>query len=161
MVATDATLHDLSQSQDAIGWDQLMKGRFSNLWNEQSLLASQRTQKTNWTVEVIDCIFQHWWELWELRNQDRHGRDKLTRAQALTLQAHRELHLMYEKYQPIAPQHLQWLFDIDITMRQQWPTHKLWQWIHTWLPALDANTNPQWAPTNPENYPFQTELKTG
>ena len=112
-------------------------------------------------MEVIDCIFQQWWELWGLRNQDCHGRDTLTQTHASTLQAHQELQLMYDKYQPITPQHLQWLFAIDINLRQQWPTHKLWQWIHTWLLALDANTNPQWAPTNPENYPFQTELETG
>ena len=51
----------------------------------------------------------------------------------------------------IALQHLQWLFDINITT-SQWPTNKLWQLIHTWQPALNDKTNPQWAPTNPENY---------
>ena len=158
---TDPNLVTLCQAQDAIGWEQVLKGRFSSLWNSHCILRSQRQQHTNWTVEVIDCIFQQWWLLWELRNQDRHGRDASTQAQASTLQAHRELQILYDTYKPIAPQQLQWLFNIDISTRTLWSTNKLWQWIHTWRPTLEEKTNPQWAPTNSENYPFQTALETG
>ena len=143
------------------GWNQLLKGRISSLWNAHCVLKSQRQAHTNWTVEIVDCISQQWWTIWELRNQDRHGRDHLTQAQASTLQAHRELQLLYNKYELIAPQQLQWLFNIDVNTCKQWPTNKLWQWIHTWQPTLEEKTNPQWAPTNPENYPFQTALETG
>ena len=96
-----------------------------------------------------------------MRNQDRHGRDTPTQVQASTLQAHRELQLLYDKYQPIAPKQLQWIFNIDINTWKQWPTNELWQWLHTWQPTLEANTNPQWVPANPENYPYQTNLETG
>ena len=154
-----AGLHELDHDQAKIGWDQILKGRFSKLWNLQSTLASQQLQQTNWTVEVADCIYQHWWDLWEIWNQDRHRRDRLTQAQASTSQAHWELQLLYETYQPIAPQNLQWLFNINVEMRKQWSTTKLWQWLHTWRPALYDLANPQWAPTTKRTTPSKQSSK--
>ena len=157
----DPTIAAISNAQDQIGWDQVLKGRFSNTWNKQSTLPSQRLKHKSWTVEVIDCIFTQWLEMWELRNKDRHGQDRLTQQQASTMQAHRELQLMYERYQAAAPETLQWLFNIDLPTRRQWSNNKLWQWIHTWQPVLEDKTRPHWAPSHPENYPYQTQLETG
>ena len=96
MTSAEPHLVTLSQAQEAIGWEQILKGIFSSLWNTHIVLKSQRQAHTNWTAEVIDCIFQHWWLLWEMRNQDQHGCDTLTQAQASTLQAHRELQQLYD-----------------------------------------------------------------
>ena len=148
-------------AQEKLDWDQLLKGRFAYLWTTNSVLPSQQQKHTSWTVEVIDCIFEQWWKLWDIRNQDRHGRDRLTQAQASTTQAQRELKLIYDRFKAIAPQTLQWLFNMDIDTRQQWTTPKLRQWINTWQPVLEDRTRPPWAPTNSENYPFQTALETG
>ena len=158
----DPSVTYLAQCQEQIGWDQLLKGRFSKQWACESLLpTTQQRAKVNWTVSVIEFIFVQWWQLWESRNQDRHGRDLATKLQAAHLQAHRELRLLYDEYQPRTPQTFQWLFDIDISTRKQWTTPAIWQWIHTWKPVLDEVTNPQWAPTNEENFPHTTALETG
>ena len=160
-VVIDPTTTKLCQAQDAIGWDQIMKGRFAKQWNTQSTLPAQQHRHKNWTVEIIDYIFDQWWILWDLRNQDRHGHNNLTQVQASKAQAHRELHLLYTRFRDTAQQTLQWIFDTDVATRQQWTTNKLWQWINTWQPVLEAKTHPHWAPSNPENYPYLTELETG
>ena len=142
-VLVNPTASDICTTQTNIGWEHILKGRFSTLWNIHSVHPSHRTQHKTWTVEVIDCIFNQWWQLWTLRNQDRHGRDSLTRAQADTTQAHRELNLLYKQYKNIAPQTLQWLFDMDVHTKKQWSTSKLRQWLSTWQPVLEAKTRPQ------------------
>ena len=157
----DPTIIAICNAQDNIGWEHVLKGRFSTLWNQHSIHSSQRTHHTNWTVEVIDCIYTHWWRLWELRNKDRHGHDQATQAQAHTVQAHRELDLLYDRYEAITPQSLQWLFNTDADTKKQWSTPKIRQWLSTWQPVLEDKTRPSWAPTNPENYPYQTQLETG
>ena len=70
---------DISEAQKAIGWQQLLKGRFAVNW---MLRPSRTTSRTThpapqavWVPEIIDFIFQQWRLLWDLRNQDRHGRD--------------------------------------------------------------------------------------
>ena len=161
MLEVDPSVHDISLAQEKIGWHQLLKGRFTKIWNTQSTFPSQQGRHNRWTTTVISCLFDQWWNLWEIRNHDRHGRDQASQAQASATQAHQELHLMYSSYQNIAPQTLQWLFDIDAETQQQWPTAKLRQWINTWQPVLEDKISPRWAPTNPENYPYHTSLETG
>ena len=146
-------VQDICQAQDIIGWSQILKGRFSSLWSMHSTLPSHKLKHTNWTVEIIDCIFANWWLLWEIRNQDRHGHNNITRVQASTIQAHRELQQFYDRFQSTAPQTLE--------TRSQWSTNKIWQGLSTWQPVLETKTRPPWAPTNTENYPYQTRLETG
>ena len=59
------------------------------------------------------------------------------------------------------PQHLAWIFDTPIEVRQQWPTAATRQWLTTWQPIMSEIKDPAWDPHNPENYPYQTQLETG
>ena len=154
---------DIDSDQAKIGWTQLLKGRFSKRWNSHPNIqpGQARQYQGKWTTNVIDFIFAQWWELWESRNQDRHGRDLTTRMQADARQADRELAMLYDTYEAIAPQHLAWLFNIPLDARRQWPTTAIRQWLNTWKPILEETTNPEWDPHNQENYPYQTELETG
>ena len=157
------SLQDLATSQASIGWNNLLKGRLSKEWAvaQQAHLGNRvlANDKSTWTTAVIDHIFQQWWVLWESRNGDRHGRDTATELQAATLQAHRELRQVYDKYQLIVPQTLNWLFDVPLKTRLQWPTNNIRQWLNTWPPTLQHILRPDWAPTPEENH--TTALETG
>ena len=69
--------------------------------------------------------------------------------------------MFYDNYKDCAPQHLQWIFDTTIKVRQQWPTHATRQWLITWTSVLFNAVNPGVAPSNLENYPYSTALETG
>ena len=140
-----------------------MRGRFALEWESHHLTqpGTGKTSHTDWTTEVIDFILTQWRHLWDLRNQDRHGRDLATQQQANALQVDRELHMFYDEYKARAPQHLRWLFNTPIEVRQQWPTNATRQWLTTWKPLLHEELIPEAAPTNPENYPYTTALETG
>ena len=116
-VPEDATVSTLCEQQRQIKWEQLMLGRmlgrFAKDWSSHhgTQPGQDRVRHSNWTTEVIDFIFTQWWKLWELRNQDRHGRDLATQRQATAQQVDRELTMFYDDYEGTVPQHLNWIFD--------------------------------------------------
>jgi hypothetical protein len=137
-------LRDVATAQQTIGWHQLLRGRFSKQWikaQDQYLGTNATTQNngTQWLTNVIDFIFTQWWTLWELRNEDRHGRDLVTQSQAHARQAIYELTQLYDDYQHTVPDRLGWLFSTSLQTRMQWPTNALRLWINTWKPILQES----------------------
>ena len=102
-VPEDPELAEICSHQALIGWDQLMRGRFAKQWarHANTQLGTRLKRKHSWTTEVIDFIFTQWWHLWELRNQDRHGRDLESRLQAEARQVERELTMFYDNYEDL------------------------------------------------------------
>ena len=79
-IAVNPAVADIAASQMAIGWNQILKGRFSKLWasTQDRHLGSQSTTKENglmWAIRVIETILLEWLKMWRIRNEDRHGRD--------------------------------------------------------------------------------------
>jgi hypothetical protein len=137
-------LRDVATAQHTIGWHQILRGRFSKQWikaQDRYLGTNATTQNdgTRWLTNVIDFIFAQWWTLWELRNEDRHGRDLATQSQAHARQAIHELTQLYDDYQHTVPDRLGWLFTTPLQTRMQWPTHALRLWINTWKPILQES----------------------
>ena len=162
-VPENPILQEICNKQRQIKWEHLMCGRFTLEWatHHRTQPGQKRTLNQSWTVEVIDFIFTQWWQLWEMRNQDRHGCDLSTQQQVTARQVDRELQLFYANYETTAPQYLRWLFDMSFEVRQQWPPYVTRQWLTTWQQLFCDALNPATAPTNPENYPYSTELETG
>lgn len=146
-------MEELAQAQFFIGWNQMLKGRFSNKWTElqDHHLGDTATHRTNgqtWLTSVVDFIFQEWWKLWKLRNDDRHGRDAQTKAQLEHAQAIRELTLLYEAYSHTEDPRLSWLFDVPLATRiQTRSTSSMRQWLNQWEPVLRES--------------YKTSLETG
>ena len=159
----EPSLAPICATQKQIKWEQLLLGRFAKEWNTHPRTQPGHNWKTlqNWTTEVIDFILLQWWNLWESRNQDRHGRDLATTQQAAAQQVDWEMTLLYDEYKGKVPQHLDWIFNTPIDVRRQWPTSTARQWLATWSQILHDATVPEADPTNPENYPYNTALETG
>ena len=140
-IPSDPRYNELQAAQERIGWQHFFKGRFSKKFIEfqDRHLGRQRTSKKNglsWLTGLIDVIFKQWWELWELRNGDRHGRDLQSKAQAVSRQAVRDLELFYDRYQDTAPADLLWIFQEPLEVRKQWPSGSIIQWLNAWEPVL-------------------------
>ena len=88
-----------------IGWDHLFQERFSQSWStmqdayyarrRQSTESSKRTGST-WQVRIICTIWQQWMLSWSMRNQDLHGNDKRTKAEAERKEVEREFTAIYD-----------------------------------------------------------------
>ena len=99
---------ELAQSQRQIGWHHILKGKLSNAWDDWN----PQQEGTSWTTEIIDTIFTEWWKLWELRNEDRHGRDQHSRMATERAKATHEVGAMYALAAEVPE--LQWIVDTPV-----------------------------------------------
>jgi hypothetical protein len=88
-------------AQEAIGWAQMMKGRFTTEWKsyQKEAMQGKETRHNNaqtWSTTIIQTIFQQWLELWTIRNADRHGQDWQSKRIAAKEQVLREIGQLYE-----------------------------------------------------------------
>ena len=70
-----------------------------------------------------------------MRNEDRHGKDQTTKAQAEQRQAIREIELLYAKA-PRMPNHLQFIFAKPLEQRIQDPTSNMLARIVNYGPLI-------------------------
>jgi hypothetical protein len=74
----------LVHAQNKIGWQHLLKGRFSKQWNQIQTkhiaddpdLDPEKQSGERWMKRVINHIWTNLWKVWLIRNDDLHGRDK-------------------------------------------------------------------------------------
>ena len=113
---------DVAAAQAAIGWNQILKGRFSKLWvmTQDRHMGQQTNSRVNglmWTTRVKELILVEWLKMWMLQNEDRHGCDIESRQNAETRQTIHELEQFYEAHDGKVTARLQWLFADALEIR--------------------------------------------
>lgn len=75
--------HEVIHTQNAIGWDQLFKARWSRHWvscqnryRDQKADHSLAKPGDKWAVQMGHLFLTSWLELWKIRNMERHGQDQ-------------------------------------------------------------------------------------
>jgi len=129
------------EDQNAIGWDQFLKGRWSKQWrllHEQSHVTptDSKILTKHWPPELLAGLWDSWYQMWEERNKDRHGHDAKTRAAAQRTQATREVELLYD-WQPLLHEQHQYLFHEPLATLLDKATYQLLHWINLWKPIID------------------------
>jgi hypothetical protein len=126
----------LVNSQNKIGWHQLLKGRFSKQWTQiqdQHLLDdididNEKQSGDRWLKLTLHHTWTHLWKVWINRNDDRHGgendekerkRIEQLRFRVLALYSKRDLLLACDK--PI--------FDTPIDERIKLKSGELSTWV--------------------------------
>ena len=136
------SVQHVAKAQEEIGWEQILKGRFAMEWRQHQRqhkgpeVEGKKDSVQSWMTSIINTIFEQFWEVWTLRNGDKHGTDAASRAQVEKAQAIRELEIFYDK-QELAPNRYQWLFVQPIAERMTWNTAQLRQWLNSWAPVLE------------------------
>ena len=146
------SVETVAAAQTAIRWDQLLKGRLAKAWQlkQQAHLGNRSTEKKNgrtWATSISTKLLQQWWDLWTLRNQDRHGKDFQSREDAQHRQALREITQLYE-HKDNLPQQLQWLLQKPLQQCLQWPTYMIVAFINAYKPIIEGAMAPPAAPIN-------------
>ena len=93
----------LISSQDSIGWRNIFIGYFSSHLQtlQQEYLQTNHIDdvyysSTHWTAKIISYFWEHWLNLWKLRNSYYHGRDKADKDLRLRAQTSAELEFLYQ-----------------------------------------------------------------
>jgi hypothetical protein len=71
--------HAAIKSQDSIGWQHLFAGRLSQEWlllQEQSTTVTkvQKRHSSVWGASIVEVLLSQFIKLWELRNEEVHGK---------------------------------------------------------------------------------------
>ena len=143
----------IAVAQQAIGWKELFRGRLTAAWRDHQTqyLGSRATDKVNgptWAAALSQLLLQQWYDLWIIRNGDRHGTDNKAREAAAKRQAVREVELLYECKGSIEP-HLNWILSTPLEQKIQSMTYLLRAFISTYGPILK------------KSHAYQTRLETG
>ena len=100
----------LIDTQNDIGWDQLYKGRWSIEWvraHERFLQSREHRREdmsaSSWVLSFGRLLLDQWLELWKLRNEERHGKDKSQEAQIRKQRLQSELQELYAYRDKVCP----------------------------------------------------------
>jgi hypothetical protein len=139
----------LIRQQCTIGWRQLFNGRFSTEWARLQDEYYYRTRTTcsgngketsghQWQVKMITFIWEKWYKLWKIRNQNVHRKNAITSAQADAREVQRSLDQIYSQRLHMEPS-VQALLCHDIRTHMQRPTWVTRNWINFNVPVFKAS----------------------
>jgi hypothetical protein len=131
---SDAYMH-LVNTQGKIGWNNFIKGRFCNDWDNIQAAYLRQIKETStklranlWSARIIAFIWEKWNDLWVLRNSYHHGSsiaDKQTRQKE---KAASELEYLYTLRGRVQYQNLD-VFRESLEVHLTEPVSRLLVWI--------------------------------
>ena len=126
----------LITSQNSIGWDQLYKGRWSTNWKQAQDTFYHQRHRTQlvlsgqqWVLEMGRLMIDSWFELWKIRNEQRHGYEKTQQQQIKAVQLKTELQDIYTYRDKVCPDDTK-LFHQNV--EEHFSSHSLSS-IETWI----------------------------
>jgi len=140
--------HPLIQEQNALGWDQLYRGRWSNQWSKMHTLYAEN--RPNWKSHEADgkqwvtihgrMLLQQWLTLWKIRNAERHGADQQERQRTRYSHLQKELTELYKLRTEVTPRDRN-IFYTTATehMKASPELNTLEDWIFTHRTAIIAS----------------------
>jgi len=76
------TYHTLITNQNEIGWEQLYRARWCKQWSEhhhqyaiRKGMTNQNADGSTWVRKIGRRLLTQWFDLWQMRDKERHGRD--------------------------------------------------------------------------------------
>ena len=130
-------------TQNAIGWRQIFRGRFSQEWqriqNEYNMKHKRKAgfKRTGerWQQQFIKLIWDSWSQLWRMRNGEVHGTSAATRAQAQMREVGRQLVEIYAAQEFMEPE-VQVLLEEGQDAHATRPTNAIQNWLSMAGPAI-------------------------
>lgn len=100
----------LIQSQNAIGWRQILRGCFSHEWQNiqnnyyMKHKAKSKYNGSQWQKQFITMIWEQWFQLWAIRNGEVHGTTTMLRAHAQRREMARQVTEIYASREFMEPE---------------------------------------------------------
>jgi hypothetical protein len=134
------TVESVAAAQNTIGWDQIMKGRWTSEWKTTQHEAMGRTETKHknaqtWMTKLIHTIFKSWLELWKIRNEARHGRDWQSQRLAAKEQVSREITQLYDYKGQIMPSQ-EWIFNTALEQQLLKTVYVLRAFVSNYKPVI-------------------------
>jgi ribonuclease HI len=153
-------IQHLALEQERIGWHQLLFGKFVKEWRtvqEAYLEATKTPLKINnhgvrWTCHLIHAIWREVRQLWDIRNEARHGKDKDARDARQYEQAVRETQWLYKFRDKCSPDAQRIIFhpSVEVHLAVENDLQKLQGWLQLQRKTILALVKPKDRPPRPD-----------
>jgi hypothetical protein len=139
--------HNLITTQNNIGWSHLFRGRWSIEWQLQhkeyalrTNLEGKEADSSRWLRKIGRIILTSWFELWTLRNLERHGKDEAEQKAKRAAFLHSQLSELYDLQTKMIPSHrVMFSADLQTHILQKPNLDGIENWIHTFGPAIHSS----------------------
>ena len=92
---------------------------------------------SKWVTGLISILLHFSWNVWNERNEDRHGRDKTEKERLLVERALLQLEELYKIRLDVLPRHRNLFYDNVEQHKQVDKTSKsISQWLYTWSSVI-------------------------
>jgi hypothetical protein len=156
----------LVNAQNKIGWQHILKGRFSNRWLQIQQLhirtdpdIDPTTQSSErWLKQVLNHIWTSLWDVWIIRNADLHGRDNAEQEQKRKEKLRPHVIALYATVDSLLACDKP-IFDTPIRDRLKAPSREIATWIRLVTPTVKralADAKSYLLRTNHRIEPFMT-----
>lgn len=141
-----APYHQLLLEQNAIGWGQLYRGRWSSQWvllhNQHSENQPPHAQQSGrkWLIGLGRLLITQWFKLWKTRNDERHGVDAAAKASSRLQVLQNHLSLLYSMRTQVCPCDRSIFLSSPETHMQQYPDlNTIEDWIALYSDTIYAS----------------------
>jgi hypothetical protein len=119
--------HQLFQSQSKIGWNHILKGRFSKQWRHH--MRPDRERALQWVTFAIKTIWYQVYSVWKTRCQIQHGTTADEKTKRALLYLTPKVHDLYNQSSTL--QHTeQYMFETPVENILLQPIGTIKTWIH-------------------------------
>ena len=138
-----ASFELLVSSQNGIGWDHLLRGRFSHHWvqiqqdhiDHDHKVSSKKFTGKRWLQQVINHIWTHLYLAWKLRNADLHGIDAADQEAKRKAKLKPAIVALYESGKKLDYLDRR-IFDLPLDKRLDLKSHEQTAWINLHTPTV-------------------------
>ena len=134
-------------NQTNIGWSHLFRGRWSHHWkrlhNEYATnkgATGEEADGTRWVRQFGKSFINTWFDLWDIRNKERHGKDAEERLANRRASLTKQLEDLYLLKKKVCDEHRHiFLHDAATHMMMKPNLDGLEDWINTFRPAIERS----------------------
>ena len=130
--------------QTRIGWSHLFRGRWSHHWKRHHTefartkdLTGDDADGTRWVRRLGTMLIKSWFDLWDIRNKERHGKDEAEQLLKRESLLRTQLEALYKLKSKVLPSHRKlFMADAETHMTARPNLDGLQDWINTFGPAI-------------------------
>jgi hypothetical protein len=133
----------LVNAQNKIGWQHLLKGRFSKHWTQiqdrhimdEPDIDHEKQSGDRWLKLVLNHLWTLIWQVWLIRNEDLHGRDKDENERKRLEKLHPRVVALYAKKDSLLARD-KTILALPIQDRMQLHSRELATWVNLVTPTI-------------------------
>ena len=132
------------ENQTRLGWDQVIHGRITKEWTSlqpsgpstRFATPDKNEMTTKWALDILDVLWQQWFNVWEARNKTVHGNTQSERRQKQRVETEQQIKDIYARKSDYLPSEQALLQNTAEEFIATKGLITLKNWVRLWAPVF-------------------------